>query len=266
MTEERRPAYDELIEHMKQHPWKTIYFLVSGGRDSTAMFLEAWKIGVPGIMVFQETMLERSYGRKTVEQLAKLTQYPLLTVRYDGERKPSEILDESFMQLLEVLPSLRKLGDDNKITYDKSKFDCCKILKKKPMQNWLKSHHDKENSIMILGIKGADGSTHRRINMAQIRKQNTHFRTMKTNGFTYYYPLRDMGDKMVQNILDENGFSNIRPTGCAKCPVFCIFPGMIQRDRMAWLRSVSHARKLGIPLSHTYKEIYQRACTGVVDE
>ena len=262
MDERGRPAYDELVDWMKSHPWVDIYFFVSGGRDSSALLLEAWKRGIRGVIVFQETMLERATGRKMLKQLTDLTEYPLEIIRYNGNNVPKNILRDSFMQLLDVLPKLRRVGYDKKLTYDKSKFTCCDILKKRPMKVWFKNRQmDKDSIVLVMGIKGADGSTHRRIHMAQIRNQDTFFR-LQANGFRYYYPLRDMGDKMVRGILEEHGFDDIRPSGCVMCPVFCIFPAMIQRDRVAWLRSVTFARKLGIPMSRVHKQLHEAACAG----
>jgi len=229
-----RPDYSQLPKD------RDVVLLASGGRDSTAMVLEAWNIGIKdAVMGFNDTGLNRGGGKEVLNQLQEYTGYELVTVKYDGSRPVRDILQESFKQIPKVLKKKRATGK-----FYKNYFYCCHVLKKKPMDNYIGSLND--NVILVLGLKGSDGAKVRRFLMAELRDQDTFIRVHKRNNQMYYYPLRDCSDRDIDMILDEHGFGGIQSTGCNTCPVFCVFPNMRKRDPMTWLRSVALARKLGI--------------------
>ena len=228
-----RPDYSQLPTDRK------VIILASGGRDSTAMVLEAWRIGIDAVMAFNDTGLNRRGAKEVLHRIRELTGYELITTRYEGDKSIKDILHNSFRQIPKVLKKKRDTGK-----FYKNYFYCCHVLKKKPLDNYIDLLDD--SIVLVLGLKGSDGAKMRRFRMAELRKQNTFIRVHKRNKRMYYYPLRDCSDKDIDMILDEHGFGEIQSTGCNICPVFCVFPGMRKKEPMTWLRSVNLARRLGI--------------------
>lgn len=242
-----RPDYSQLDRQ------KQVFFLASGGRDSTAMVLEAFTLGIRGILIFNDTGYDRN-GSAGLKRLCDITGYPLVTLKYDGERPAGEIMRQSFQRIPEVLAKMQSTG-----RYSKN-FYCCKAFKHQPTERYLKSL-DKQNVILVMGIKGSDGSVARRLWLAELRNLQTFCRQQK-NGRLYYYPLRDCSDADVTNILDEYGLAGIPHTGCSLCPVFCLFPGMRKTDALTWLRSRAFARGLKIEFPECDQEDLVHLCHG----
>ena len=230
------------------------FFLVSGGKDSTAMVLKEfeerqdtlwkkiknWLRRVPKpVLVFGDTRLNLTHGRKSVEKLRKYTGWYLHIVRYEGDKKPFHVLKEAFKKLPQAIDHMKKTG-----IFRRNMFQCCNILKHGPMIEW--SKQQSKDSCFVLGIKGSDGAIHRRYRMRELRERNTFYRRHKANNLLYYYPLRDWTQEQVLEKLREHGFSDIKSTGCSICPIFCMFESWRKKDPDSWRRSVQFADRLGV--------------------
>ena len=228
-----RPDYSEL--NTQQYK---VYFLASGGRDSTAMILEAHKVGVVGTMVLGDTGFNSSKAIKVLERLSDLTGFSLLRVKNTwSERKPIEILRESFRAIPEALELAKKRKSYKRV------FRCCDELKKEPMKAFFKKLES--DSVLVLGIKGGDLALHRRYRMRELRDRGTFYRLNKKTGLLYYYPLRDCEESDIDAVLEEFGFRDIASSGCQLCPISCVADWQ-KKDPVVWLRSVRYARHLGI--------------------
>ena len=226
-------------------PSKILILSVSGGRDSTAMALSLWDFitKYPDDynirLLFETTGFNKVKSVHIVHRLAKMTGWPLDIVRYQGPLKPLAILKESFYAIPKALEILQL---DKNRSYKKV-FKCCKLLKKKPAENHIKTF-DRNKVIIALGFKDGDRARHRKYRLGQLREWDTFFRT-KVNGYTYFYPLRDCQERDIKKILKSFGFDNIESSGCSKCPIFCIAK-WDKKDPEASIRSKRYAKQLGI--------------------
>lgn len=245
----KKPDYSELPKG------KNIYFLASGGRDSTAMILEAWRLGIKGTMILGDTGFNKPSAIQTLKRIEKETGFPLVRIKANIDKKPIVILKESFYKIPKAL-ELYNAGQ----TYKKV-FPCCAILKKKPMVEWLRSQ-DPDNSVFVLGIKGGDGALHRRYRMRELRDRNTYLRRHKENDLLYIYPLRDLANNDISAILREFNYSNISSSGCSICPIFCV-ANWSKKDPHSSLRSIRYARKLGIDFPEAAQTELRDFCAGV---
>lgn len=205
------------------------------------MVLAAHEQGIKGTLVFNDTLYNRQGAREVLEKLSKLTGFPLKVVRYDGEKRPGLIIRESFLKVPMVLKKTQKTKK-----FRKSYFPCCKHLKHDPTTRYFRSISNPKNAVLVMGIKGADGSYNRRIWLAELRKKDTFYRRHKKNGLLYYYPLRDCNDSDIKRVLGEGSFDWVQSSGCRLCPVFCIFPGLRRADPATWAHSNNLARCLDI--------------------
>lgn len=243
-----RPAYDTIDRT------KDIYFLTSGGRDSTAMVLEAHRLGIKGELVYGDTRLNRSDAIKVMKRLAEYTGYKLNIIRYEGKERPIEILRKSFANVEKAITHMKETG-----TFRRNMFSCCSILKHKPMDRFFVTL-DKDKILLILGIKGGDGAIHRRYRLRQLRDKETFSRTLKANGLTYFYPLRDCSNNDIDLILCEHGFREIHSSGCTICPIFLMFDSWKKKDPDTYRRSVLFAKRLGIQTEATLQLPLSQFC------
>ena len=225
-------SYDELDQT------QDIYFLVSGGRDSTAMVLLAYEQGIKGTLLFGDTRLSLSSAKDSLSKLEIYTNYPLITARYEGNESPIKIIKKSFMKIPQCIGHLKDTD-----VFRRNMFQCCHELKHEPMRLLQKELGD--NAVFVMGIKN-ESPIHRLYRMRQLRELNTFYRKHKANGFLYYYPLRDWTEEQVTDKLQEHGFDNTHSSGCSICPIFCIFESWKDKDPDTWRRSVQFADRLGI--------------------
>jgi 3'-phosphoadenosine 5'-phosphosulfate sulfotransferase (PAPS reductase)/FAD synthetase len=242
-----RPDYSQLPKNKK------IVFLASGGRDSTAMILEAYSQGIQGIMLHGDTTLEKEDALITLERLQKYTGYELIDVYPSVDVK--ECLDESFKRIPDALRFMEETGK-----YRRNVFQCCKHLKHNPMNNYVKKHCS--NAVLVLGLKITDGSINRYYRMRQLQESNTLVRVHK-NGLMYYYPLRDLRKCDISNILSQFGFQDTKHSGCSICPIFVMFPNWHKRDSWTWIRSRKKARKMGISFPECEQTMITQFCSGM---
>ena len=215
------------------------YYLVSGGRDSTAMVLDAYSQGKEGILLHSDTRLTMSKSRESLDKLQSYTNFPLEIVRYEGEKKPIKILKEAFSKIPDAIEHMNKTG-----VFRRNMFQCCNILKHKPMLEFQKKQPT--DSVYVLGLKGSDSAIHRIYRMKELRERDTFYRRHKANGLCYYYPLRDWTEQQVTDTLQEHGFKDVHSSGCTICPIFCMFESWRKKDPDSWRSSVQMADRLGI--------------------
>ena len=229
----RRPNYSELDRSLD------VFFLASGGRDSSAMILEAWDLGIKGVMVWNNTRFNHS-NKKVLERLSEKTEFKLIEVTYDGTKKPMQVMKESFLKI----PLALQRVESNRFSW-RNTFTCCHAFKHRPMTRYLKTI-DTSSAVLILGIKGSDGSYLRRWRLSQLRDKGTFYRRHKKTNLLYYYPLRDTTNKGITEVLSNHKLNDIKGSGCSICPVFCLFENMHKSDPDCWLRSVRYAKRLGL--------------------
>ena len=240
---------------------KSIYCLVSGGRDSTAMVLGLWDHchfhGLePDIrLVFGDTRVNMGSSRKTLEDLEKLTKYPVITVRYEGKTKVMEILNASFRNI----PKAIEMKDHTGGTYKKL-FPCCDLLKKRPMKEYFCTL-DTDDIILLLGIKKGDKALHRKYRLNQLRESDTYYRRHKSNNLLYYYPLRDLLDADIDGVLKRHSFLETHSSGCTMCPIFCV-ADWENKDPETHTRSMNKAKDLGIDIRAENQLSLEPFCTG----
>jgi 3'-phosphoadenosine 5'-phosphosulfate sulfotransferase (PAPS reductase)/FAD synthetase len=215
------------------------YYLVSGGRDSTAMVLDALDKNKSGILLHSDTRLTMNKSKESLEKLQKYTGWELEIVRYDGDKKPIQILKEAFSKVPDAIEHMKKTG-----VFRRNMFQCCNILKHRPMLDFQKKQP--EDSVYVLGLKGSDSAIHRIYRMRELRERDTFYRRHKATGLCYYYPLRDWTEQQVTDKLNEHGFNDVHSSGCTICPIFCMFESWKNKDGDAWRRSVQMADRLGI--------------------
>ena len=226
---------------------KEIIVLASGGRDSSAMALSlAEYVKEKGLdsnirLLFGDTHLNRTKARQTIIKLEEVTGFPLETVKYQGNRRVIDILEESFRMIPKAIERLQFSGKSYKTL-----FLCCDVLKKRPMGQYLKAQ-DSNRIIQLLGIKDGDLALHRKYRMGQLREWNTYYRKHKKSGLLYYYPLRDCQEADIARILMKHGFDRTVGSGCSVCPIFCVAKWDMKDPETA-RRSKLMAKRLGIDL------------------
>ena len=242
---------------------KKIILCVSGGKDSTAMALSLWdhclfhQIDADISLLFGDTRINRSKGRETIKQLAEKTGWPIHTARYEG--KPLQVLHDSFRIIPKAIEQAQGHANGGPKSY-KTLFPCCAILKKKPMDNYIKSLQGQE-VILLLGLKGGDAALHRKYRMGQLREWNTFYRRHKKNGILYYYPLRDCQQSDIERVLKNYGFEDVESSGCSICPIFCVADWK-HKDPDTWRRSMAMSERLGIPIRAENQLGIEGFCTG----
>jgi len=236
---------------------KKLYFLASGGRDSTALILEAYSQGIDGKMLFSSTYYNMGESLETLRRLQRYTGYELITVKYHGEKKPRDILRNSFLKIPDVIYFMTR----NK-RYSKNAFSCCRILKENPATLFMKTL-DFDNTVLAMGIKAGDGSIYRRLRLGELRKAGTFYRRLVKNNLLYYYPLRDSCESDISFVLSNHGFENTKSSGCRLCPVFCLFITMKKSNPETWLRSNKFAESLGIETEYSQQTKLTKFCPDI---
>ena len=232
------------------------FFLVSGGKDSTAMVLKAYDEAMTGTLVHGDTRLNMHGSKETLVKLASYTGWPLQIVRYNGDKRPIDVLKESFVKIPIAIERLKEKG-----IFNRNVFECCNVLKHKPMIEYSKEQ-DKD-SCFVLGLKGSDHSIPRIYRMKQLRELDTFYRRHKKNNLLYYYPLRDWTQQQVADKLREHGFQDTKSSGCTICPIFCVFEKWGKKDPDTWRRSVQMADRLGIEHPAMGQQFLTHLCSGV---
>ena len=208
-------------------------------------------------LLYGDTRLNMGKSRKVLERLSSKTNYPLMSARYEGKQTPIEVLHESF----KAIPKAIELKEHQGATYKKV-FKCCNVLKKQPMKDYFKTL-DPENILLLLGIKKGDKAIHRKYRLGELRDLNTYYRK-QTNGFTYYYPLRDYEEEDIIRVLKRYNFQNVESSGCAICPIFCV-ADWEEKDPSTHDASHKMAERLGVDLRAENQLPLSIFCTDVIE-
>ena len=203
------------------------------------MVLKAYDEGLKGELVYGNTRLNLKGAKRSLDKLVNYVDWPLHEVRYAGDKKPIAVLKQSFLKIPQAIEHMKQTG-----VFRRNMFQCCNILKHKPMIEFCKELS--EDSCFVLGLKGSDHSVHRIYRMKQLRELDTFYRRHKSNGLLYYYPLRDWTQQQVKDKLSEHGFQDVKSSGCSICPLFCVFEKWGKKDPDTWRRSVQMADRLGV--------------------
>jgi 3'-phosphoadenosine 5'-phosphosulfate sulfotransferase (PAPS reductase)/FAD synthetase len=140
-----RPSYSQLLDNSKKFD---IYFLASGGKDSTAMVLEAYRLGIKGTMIFNDTFYNRRHALDVLKRLEEITGFPLRVMKYDGKQRPGDILRTSFQNIPRTIELMKRTK-----RYNKKYFYCCRELKHNPTTRFLKSLENPRNALVLMGSK-----------------------------------------------------------------------------------------------------------------
>jgi len=194
-------------------------------------------------LLFGDTHLNRKVGRNTIARLAEETGFPLVVAKYQGEDRVIDVLRQSFKMIPKAIER-HKFHSTGAKSY-KTLFPCCDVLKKRPMKQFLGTL-TKDSTIQLLGIKAGDNAIHRRYRLRQLRNAGTFYRK-QTNGFLYYYPLRDCQEQDIEAVLTEHDFQDTQSSGCSVCPIFCV-ADWDAKDPETARRSKLMAQRFGIDL------------------
>jgi hypothetical protein len=155
---------------------------------------------------------------KTMQLLQQKTNYQYIETEPDlkGE-KVWDIMKRSLQRIPEVIEDIKK----DRTKYDRSKFECCRKLKKTPGKKYYKILP--LNSVIISSICPFESSNRNR-RLTELKRQNTFLRWHKTNDITYAYPFRDQRSKKpFLPYLRSIGFTKVEHSGCVICPILICF-------------------------------------------
>lgn len=227
----------EFIEEVNQYPnW---HFLVSGGKESTAMALEAHDLISKGIMspssvelVHTNTGLAMKSSLETLDKLEKYTGWKRTTLK-PNVPSVKEVMLNAFSKLDQVN------ADKKQGNWDRDNFTCCIILKEKPGRNYCLSFSvsERKNHLFFTGIAPYE-SNQRALRLAYYRNRNLIVSPNGNYGKTpYTRPFRDVYDsKLVFIILSKFGFEMTQSSGCRICPIVLLFK-MYDKDPASYFRS-----------------------------
>lgn len=224
----------QFIEEISQ--FETIYCLVSGGYHSTASALLLKDNDFENvILVHNKTFLEMRSSVKTMQKLQDITKYPYIEIEPDLK---GETVWEIMKRSLQKIPEVRE--DIRNKKYDRSKFECCRKLKKAPGYKFFRT---KKNSV-IIDSQCPFESNQRNHRLREIREKDTWIREMK-KGYIKAYPFRDFfSAKPFLPYLKNKGFSKIKHSGCVICPILIVFK-MYKEER--YYNTLKAMARAGLP-------------------
>lgn len=197
----------------------TIYCLVSGGYHSTASALLLKDNGFENvILLHNKTFLEMKSSINTISLLQQITYYEYFETTPNLKNETVwDIMKRSLQRIPEVIEDIKK----DKTKYDRSKFECCRKLKKTPGKKYYQTLP--LGSVVLSSICPFESSNRNR-RLTELKRQNTFLRWHKTNNITYAYPFRDQrSEKPFLPYLRTKGFSKIEHSGCVICPILICF-------------------------------------------
>jgi hypothetical protein len=212
--------------------FEKIYVLVSGGFDSTWLYIKIREIYLNNI-IYPVNCYNPYEWNDTLKRIEK--EDPHFIKIYPGNYK--DIIKKSFLNL----PKAYKLKENKK--YHKKIFPCCNVLKHKSFKK--DARFLTPNSVIVSGIKWGDGKQ-RRIWLSQLHARDTFFHRHKT-GHLYYYPFRDytkreLTDDMKNEVWKK--YPNTEHSGCSLCPILVLFN--IYGEGKRYERSLKYAENLGV--------------------
>lgn len=203
----------EFLEEIKQ--FETIYCLISGGYHSTTTALLLKDHGFDNVkLLHNRTYLETKESMETMKKVIELTKYPYVETFPNIEKRPGEIIRESFKDIDKII----KCMIDGKKNH-RDFISCCRILKKSPARRWYTQNIDKENSVIISSLCPFE-SSNRSYWLKELRDKDTYLRLHKKMGNVYYaYPFRDVysNEPFRKYLISKDFFPE--HSGCIICPI-----------------------------------------------
>ncbi len=218
-----------------------IYCLVSGGMDSTLLYITLKSIFPE--KTFPVNCWSTYENNKTLDEISEDPKFIEIRPLHNDPLNYGKILKESFMKLPEDY-ELKK----QKI-YHKKIFPCCYHIKHKIF--FKDRAFMTKNHVIISGIKRGDG-TQRRIWLTQLsqgrepRNQSNGKPTFfhkHLGGQNYCYPYRDYTKReLPDDIMDEiyKEYPDCDHSGCAICPILVLFN--IKNEKERYKKSIDYAR------------------------
>lgn len=208
----------KFIEEISQ--FETIYCLISGGYHSTASTLLLKDYGFENvILIHNDTGLVMKSSQKTIRKLIQITKYEyIVLIPLLKNETIWDVLKRSF-KTVKTVRDIIKRGE----YYDRTKFECCYKLKKKPAKNFYKQI-DKNNFVVLNSLCPFESKI-RGIKLSEIRKKDTFLRKHKKFGNVWIgYPFRDLyKEDPFLPYLKSKGFNKIQHSGCRICPILIAF-------------------------------------------
>jgi 3'-phosphoadenosine 5'-phosphosulfate sulfotransferase (PAPS reductase)/FAD synthetase len=208
--------------------FKRIYILTSGGKDSTYTILnlltQQFLIHRPIVLLHTDTSVESATTKRTLT-LIQQNFCPLEKVSFEV-LKAADYLDHEPQFYVrqsaenEMDEAIRRLENG---TYHKNVFSCCYWLKKKAFELWIKEE-DHTKDCFVMAIKKGDSEDRCRF-LASLNRKNTFYHWNIRHKAMYFYPLRDIRQKRVNNfLLQDKIFWDTQRSGCiGGCPVLKLF-------------------------------------------
>lgn len=225
------------LDEIKERNFKSIYFLCSGGFDSTYMLLKLYNQfpNCKKYILYNNTTIEIENCKNLVYLLSFLTNIQLIELKPNCEVK--EILETSFLAIKEA----KKLYDNH--CYHKKVFNCCYYLKIQPMKLYLKKIllENSNQMIFLSGIKKND-SKNRRIFLFQLTKKETFIHFNKSKKIWMGYPLRDISQIKIDNFIKKFPFK-VSHSGCLICPILLLF-NLFKQEPKRYIQSKKYYLKI----------------------
>ena len=215
-------------------PFETKVVLVSGGRDSTYIALEFWKRKIRCHYLFNDTGLSMKSSRDTLDRLYELTKENVIKFhksKASDHCNVKEVLDSSFEKIDFIIKA-----KENEGKYLRNYLYCCNKLKKKPMTDYCKNNFNSETTVLIRGDSPKENQQ-RFYRLSELKTKNTFIKFIKTYGFYYGFPLRDLRIEVEITELE-----NVVSSGCSICPVLLIFR-MYKKDLKSYIKTKKYFLK-----------------------
>jgi len=193
-----------------------IILTVSGGIDSTYLFLKFHEQGVKFELFHNHTLRELQTAQYTIQEI--LRHGNQFYVAYPG--------DDLAMITRKTKEALKKInmGIIHKV---KKNIPCCYYLKEKPYHQWIKQNTDSMD-LIVSGLAPYEGMQ-RNIHLGVLRKRNTYLRFLKQLKRWVAYPLRDMNFQADRKYLEYyvNQFIKTQRSGCYSCPIIALWEDLL---------------------------------------
>ena len=209
---------------------------VSGGIDSTVVFLEFTRQGINFELVWNNTLRSMRTARITLSRYIFNQGYPFTILYPLHEQK---FISKKTREVMAKIVSGQQ-------QFRKKSIPCCYYLKEAPMTKWLKKHTNEE-TLIVSGLASYE-SMQRNIHLGVLRKKSTYIRFLKVQRRWFAYPLRDFNHKsdrlMFKAYLHLHKIKAMR-SGCVTCPIVALFdeamikqgedPGRVRISKKVWL-------------------------------
>lgn len=209
---------------------------VSGGVDSTAVALAFHNRGLKFHLLWNNTYRSMPTSRNVLAKLFSLG-HPFYIVYPHHDQK---------MISRKTKQAVKYHFDNPEIKYRRHDIPCCYYLKEAPMKKFTKNFLD-GSTVIISSIAGYEGQQ-RQSHLGALRNKNTFIKWKKTDKHFWAYPLRDYTKRrdriLLQNYLSDNGFHQVRNSGCFSCPIIVLFEDLILKSDPSEKERIDRSKKV----------------------